>query len=259
MKRAIHLYRLSFFAVISFLFLAACGLDTYYTIDPPRIVHAAEYNSADYDNNYFEFVTASGSSTSDFVFLGTGVYYRIYADSSTMLSRQASISAVNNTSDYSAAAQRMIGYGYEELRRADGVYSPLVGSTSTDVEIRLTNYHETETDGDGNQSGYPSYINVGGTQVGVPRRVVTTSGVAQTFDFGRADDSKYAVDGVDSSKVNAAPASGDEDFESGSPTDKKYYVDMYAVSVGRDSTYTMYYSNVLHLGSVTIDANSADN
>ena len=34
---------------------------------------------------------------------------------------------------------------------------------------------------------------------------------------------------------------------------------MYAVAVGRDTTYTTYYSNVLDLGAVPIDASSEQN
>ena len=39
----------------------------------------------------------------------------------------------------------------------------------------------------------------------------------------------------------------------------KWYISAFAVAVGMDATLTNYYSNILYLGSVTIDANSKDN
>ena len=50
----------------------------------------------------------------------------------------------------------------------------------------------------------------------------------------------------------------DEDVK-GRASNGIWYVNMYAVSVGRDASYTPYYSLVCHLGSVAIDENSEDN
>ena len=61
------------------------------------------------------------------------------------------------------------------------------------------------------------------------------SGSNKSFDFGRTEDDK---------EVNVEPSQGDVDFASGTftePEDKKYYVNMYAIAVGRDTTYTNYY------------------
>ena len=54
---------------------------------------------------------------------------------------------------------------------------------------------------------------------------------------------------------------GDEDFNCSDTADEegKYYVAMYAVAVGRDSTFQTFYSNILYLGSVTIDGKSENN
>ncbi len=234
------------FALFALILFSGCGLETYYTLNPPpRAINAPVYTSVDYTANYFEFESATNNnSDSSFLFLGTAVYYRIYADSSVMLSRRASISSVNTTSDYSAAALRMIGYGYQQLNTSDGSVQPLITAEGATVRIRLTNYGDAN-DANNDYRATISVINK------IPRR---TLGNNKTFDFGRRDKSAYGP-----SENYALPVSGDEDFESGTVTDNKYYVDMYAVAIGRDTTYTTYYSNVLHLGSVPIDASLENN
>ena len=52
--------------------------------------------------------------------------------------------------------------------------------------------------------------------------------------------------------ADTCPSTSDSDF-SGSSSADVYYVDAYAVSIGRNtSDSTTYYSSVLHLGSVPI-------
>lgn len=235
------------FVLAAALFFTTCGLDTFSIVPAPTsVVHEPVYTSSDYAANYFRFVAprVGEDDIPNLRFLGTAVYYRIYASSSTMLSRQSAISAVNTSSDYSAAATKMIGFGYKQLNTADGNVQPLINKDGGDVMIRLTNY------GNGNDPAneYRAQINL---IAKIPRRSI---GQNKTFDFGRHGNNKYVPnDNYD------LPASGDEDFESGTISDNKYYVDMYAVAVGRDSTYTMYYSNVLHLGSVPIDVTAENN
>ena len=246
MKKNFFLLALS---VFSLFFSTTCGLDTYYYLNPPpAYLWYPSVSMADKAQKYFDFYPATyTSSDSSFLFLGTAVYYRIYANLSTMNSHISSISSVNTSSDYSAAAIRMIGYGYQQLYTSDGSVQPLISSLykNVSVRIRLTNNVESVSSGIGNAAQI-TVINK------VPRRAL---GVNKTFDFGRYEDPAYAAH-----KDNyAPPVSGDEDFEAGTVTDKKYYVNMYAVAVGRDTTYTTYYSNVLHLGSIMIDAGVVDN
>ncbi len=233
------------FVFASLFFFTTCGLDTFYTVSAPTtVVHEPVYTSSDFASNYFHFKSAINSTTdSSFNFLGTAVYYRIYASSSTMLSRQSAISAVNTSSDYTAAATKMIGFGYQQLNTSTGSIQPLITAQGVDVIIRLTNYGQ---EGDANNE-YRAQISA---IAKIPRRSV---GPTKTFDFGRHANSKY------NSEYNALPVSGDEDFENGTVTDNKYYVDMYAVALGRDTTYTTYYSNVLHLGSIPINAAAENN
>lgn len=165
-----------------------------------------------------------------------------------MISNHNSIEAVNNSSNYSAAAERMIGLGYRELNTDKGILSPFAAGTR--VHIRLTNYKEK----DSGEIGNKAQIEVDGIDIGIPRR---SRGQSYSFDFGRKKDpAKYP----ESSTVQyASPSSSDDDFSGSAPNDNKYYVDMYAVAAGRDTTFRKYYSNVTYLGSITIDASFPDN
>ncbi|MGN0739199.1 MAG: hypothetical protein ACI4LX_03420 [Treponema sp.] len=239
--------------LIFFLFtFQACGLDTFYNLEPPvNIIHKPLYNTADHAQMYFDFYTndAANKALSGFNYLGTAVYYRIYNNYSTMLSRNASIDAVNNSSNYNTAAERLISYGYKELNTSDGSVSPLVAPSSSNsrhVQIRLTDYNEMNSSS--LDTAFLPYIKVDGS----------TSG----FGTPRREEGKYKFDFGRTSKDSECPKpnSSDSDFESGSFSEaNKYYVDMYAVAVGRDTSYTTYYSNVLHLGAVPIDASSERN
>ena len=240
------------FAFFALLVFCGCGLDTYYVLDQaPRVGRIVNYNEVDPAVRYFEFYAApnSNAGNSEFGFLGTFVYYKIYSNPSSMNSNHLSIEAVNNSSNYSAAAERMIGLGYKELYTNKGSRSPLVSESdgTAYVRIRLTNNDE----GSG-QIANDAQIEIGGVNVGSPRRAGDSS---LSFDFGRYNDSKYTGTGI---KYDA-PNSGDEDFYGGSPSDGKYYVDMYAVAAGRDTTFARYYSNVTYLGSITINASSEHN
>lgn len=240
------------FAFFALLVFCGCGLDTYYVLDQaPRVGRIVNYNEVDPAVRYFEFYAApnSNAGNSEFGFLGTFVYYKIYSNPSSMNSNHNSIEAVNNSSNYSAAAERMIGLGYKELYTSNGSRSPLVSESvgTAYVRIRLTNNDE----GSG-QIANDAQIEIGGVNVGSPRRAGDSS---LSFDFGRYNDSKYTGTGI---KYDV-PNSGDEDFYGGSPSDGKYYVDMYAVAAGRDTTFARYYSNVTYLGSITINANEENN
>lgn len=252
----------SFLLVASPWIFFACGLDSYYVMDrSPSAVRVPVYTEDDQAGRYFDFYAAYNSNVGneEFRFLGTRVYYKIYTSASSMNSNHNSIEAVNDSTNYSAAAERMLNYGYQELNTNEGSVTPLVpsGQDGARVRIRLTNYYEGITSEDSWWSSaarieiIPSQSE-GATVKYVPRRSI---GQSYSFDFGRYGKSEYSNSGINYD----APASGDEDFSGGSPSGGKYYVDMYAVAVGRDTTFTTYYSNVEYLGSVTIDATSENN
>lgn len=263
---------LSFFILKIFFFLCclfgftACGLDEFYELDPPVRCNNQPDSNTEYATRYFEFTTNETGennknyidSSSSFKFLGTAIYYKIYNNLSTMDSDITTISTLINSTNYSNAVSRIREtLSYQELgtvkiensQRREISTNPLISAQGKNrtVYIRLTNYQDTkefsarilidkEPLKDGDFELYPS-----------------RSGSNKSFDFGRTEDDK---------EVNVEPSQGDVDFASGTftePDNKKYYVNMYAIAVGRDTTYTNYYSNALHLGSVSITATEEDN
>lgn len=263
-KRYIYIFLLS---VCLFVF-NSCGLDVVYYLQAPQTAHNIPTASTEYDNRYFEFTTnnSQGNIADDFDFLGTAVYYKIYNNSSTMANNISTLSSLSSSANESAAATKLIdGFKYKPLGTSNGTKDPLIAAESYNqrVYIRLSNYQE-------NVSGeYKAVIKVRRNsdgaeweEIGIPLR----TGNRYTFDFGRDEDK--VLDSLAANKVkNAVPAEddsssiGDVTYSSTfSDSDKKlWYVDMYAVAVGQDNSFTPYYSNILHLGSVTIDPNEDNN
>jgi hypothetical protein len=249
-------------SVCCLLFFSGCGLDEYYMVEAPYLVKNQPTYSSLFDLRYFDFYTndSGQTSSSEFDYLGTAVYYKIFNNYSTMATACSAITSLNSSTTYSAAADKMIEtYGYKELSYYDTstgtvkTPSPFLPDTgeNTRVYIRLMNYQ------DGTYTakiikgwdGYTDSLSVAATLI--PRRNISDK---YTFDFGRTSSDP------DNSKV---PKEGDADVNyssSFSDDDKKvWYVDLFAVAVGRDTTYTKYYSHVLHLGSISIDSSEEDN
>ena len=244
-------------AVCCLFTFSGCGLDEYYVVAPPITVYhtPAVTSSTDIDRTekYFDFETndSANSSLSGFDYLGTAVYYKIYNNYSTMNTAASAITSLNSSTTYSAAADKMVdSYGYRELSTTNGTPSPLIPAGSSHrIYIRLTNYQ----DGD-----YTAKIIIGyngsdftGSGNYVPLRNISGT---HSFDFGRTSKDF---------NLNKVPVSGDLDvnYSSSFSDDNKriWYVDVFAVAVGRDTTYTKYFSKVLHLGSILIDASEYDN
>lgn len=246
------------FLFFSAFFFSACGLDTFYNLEPPVVTHHAPiYNNEDASQKYFEFSTNDATNNtlngSGFKYLGTVVFYRIYANAQTMESHSNSIQSVNNSTNYNAAADRIRSYGYQQLYttlgETDFVIQP--GAGSRRVKIRLTDNNEYNSP-DPDPLFLP-YIEIDGVSSGKPKRATDGAKGKYTFDFGRE---------ADELETCKKPVSGDSDFESGSFSSgysDTYFVNLYAVAVGQDTTFTEYYSNVLHLGAVSIDSTSKRN
>ncbi len=227
---------LSFFC----LFLSSCGMQQYYSLDAPAVYHRPDYSYVDFTTKYFRFRTASNSDSGEFTVLGTAVYYKIYADSTRLNSDVNSVETVNTISNGSAAARRVIEtLGYKQLGSSAGSRTPFIpGSSSQEVYIRLMSY--------GSGDAYAAKVSIGGAvQAWLPRRFDNN----HTFEFGRTD-AKY-------SNASMNEITSDDDV-TGTSYDV-WYVNMYAVSVGRDANFTNYYSLVTHLGSVRIDSGSENN
>ncbi len=251
MRKNCHVYELFFLAVCCLCFFG-CGLEEYYVLEAPFRIYNTPNAATTYDNRYFDFETnetGNSSISTSFDFLGTAVYYKIYNRYESIGSVTSALSSANNSTEYSAAATLLINtYKYRELGTASGTTTPLIASTGVDrrIYIRLTNYQTDPYRQAKIIVGYTGNSSIAGTWI--PKR----EGNRNSFDFGRTG------------AEDPEPASGDDDYNyssSGfsSAYPNTYFVDMYAVSVGRDTTYTTYYSKVLHLGTVAVDAASEDN
>jgi len=263
LNRLFSLRKLKYLAAFAFLLLLeACGLDTFYYLDPPITDgHTSYYTTEDGIYRYFSFVTNEESSlgdndqyfssASELVFLGTEVYYKIYKSYSTMVNAENAIDSLNtSSSNYTAAAENLIeSRGYKPLKFSAGSFIPLVEAGSSPenrhVYIRLNDYG-TEVDYSKGIciSNHPmdkystaDALTYNGQPV-LPRRYINSG---YGFNFGQDDN-------------NPLPKSSDEDvnYSGYSSESGVWYVDMYAVSVGRDVSYATSYSKVLFLGSVKI-------
>lgn len=245
----------------------SCGLDTFYSLEPPVTCnHIPLYSSISFSDKYFDFYTndrANSGLPTDFKFVGTLVYYKIYKNYSKMVGNNSSVDSVNNSSNYNKAAELIINtYGYQQLRILDNatgkfddfvVYYDSSNPTNKNVIIRLTDYHQhTESVTDEFSPHITVYDGSSIIREGIPRRNEKDT---YTFDFGR-----HAISGfTETCPLPVAAANEKNDFEDGSFSDgyeNIYFVDMYAVAYGRDVTFANYYSNVLHLGAVAIDSTS---
>ena len=247
-----------FFAVFfAFFIFSSCGLDNYYYLDAPlQSGHIASHTTEAPDEQYFSCITNEEAGNSDFfsnasefTFLGTDFYYRIYNNISQCQSVNSRVSGMISSTTYTSATEYLISTaGYKNLKIHYGTIQPLIeAGASPDnryVYIRITrgttdDYEKAIRIG---SSGIKSSVEgdpllFGSTPV-YPVRIIENKG----FEFSNSD------------SANPVPKSGDEDFlYSSSPTEEgSYYVDMYAVSVGRDSSYTESYSQPYHMGTIKI-------
>lgn len=268
MKKLIFLY-ISIFCVCLFL-CPSCGLETYYVLEGPTqrfsnpsITSSGE--ASEYLESYFSFQTndKDNANDGDFKYMGTAIYYKIYNNYSTMNSHISAVSSLSSSTNYSSAFPKLQSYGYQELgvdkEKLTGdekkkSYSPLIEAASSNrkIVIRLTNYKEPSDAEKLKEWEYRAKILIGedtddtkATEL-YPMRLDNT----KSFDFGRKN----------SNGDYDKPKSGEDDVNYGTASKEDvYYVTLYAVAVGRDNTFTTYYSNVLYLGSVAINAAEEDN
>ena len=263
---------LSFFTLKIFFFLCclfgftACGLDEFYELDPPVRCNNQPDTDTEFASRYFEFTTnETGENnknyidpSSSFKFLGTAIYYKIYNNLEKMQTDITQISVLINSTNYSNAVSKIREtLSYQELgtvkiedtQRKETSINPLISAQGKNrtVYIRLTNYQDTK------EFSARILIDKEPLKAGDFELYPSRSGSNKSFDFGRTEDDK---------EVHVEPSQGDVDFVDGTftePENKKYYVNMYAIAVGRDTTYTTYYSKALHVGSVSITATEKDN
>ncbi|MCQ2601301.1 MAG: hypothetical protein MJ184_08080, partial [Treponema sp.] len=113
------------------------------------------------------------------------------------------------------------------------------------VSIRLTNHNYNDNTV---STLFKAHILIDDVNTGlIPMRERENG---YSFDFGRTDiDSKSRV-----------PENGDGDYDSENSGDTNiFYVNLFAVAVGKDVTYKDYHSTVLYLGTIYIDSSKKDN
>lgn len=257
--KKLNLFYISIFCICLFL-CPGCGLETLYYLDAPfhRQTNPTVSDSGDaasYTEAYFDFYTNENQKVDENLkYLGTAVYYKIYNSYSTMNSHFSSVNSISSSTNSSSAFPRLQSYGYQELGTKDmngneRNISPLIPAESSNqrVVIRLTNYQEPDqSSAEWNEYAYRAKIVINNVEKYVPMRNDNT----KSFDFGRKN----------SSGDYDKPKSGEDDVNYGTASkDDVYYVTLYAVAVGRDNSFTNYYSNVLYLGSVAINASEEDN
>ena len=219
---------------------SGCGLDVFYFIDSPvQFGNKPDLDNTAVDAKVFQFNTKEGLGTAGFSITGTDVYYKIYTNKTDWKSESDSLKQLSESNSVNAADKLIsptYGYGYQTLKidgKNDNVLIPFTGS-SKNVRIRLTSYFD--------MPDYSSKVEMNDVNSGVPVRFN-----GKSFDFSRLG-------------VRDKPSLGDADIKGTSlPTDNKWYVCLFAVSRGHDAAYTNYYSNIIYLGSVTIDGNSKGN
>ena len=236
-------------AVTLMLFFSGCGLDTFYYLDAPEIDNYCEMNEESFNNLYVSFQTAETtennslylSSSSDFSFKGTALYYRIYDSTSAITSFKQIVDSLNSETSYASAAERIISANYKPLSLS-GTREPmpLVPQTGTNryVYVRLCRGGGTEDDFAPAVRISNDRINVSteGSDLYANQSPCRSNG--QSFEFGKEN--------------VALPLQTDEDCSLTASSADIYYVDLYAFSVGQDTTFARSYSNAVHVGTIPI-------
>ena len=238
----------SVFAGIACLFFFTCGIPVYYVIEPPVAEHIPTEDSTDTSQRYFSFICpySASSENSEFTLSGTGIYYRIYDSSEAMESDISSISSRNG--EYSENGYlRMIELNYQPLI-SNPANTPVIKKTSSSRTIRLWLLAE----GEGVfPAGIYDYTNNPDTPFSVPVRSGAERSATSNENPGFQFTSNYV------------PLFGDSDTKFTIVTENTaredypnvWYVNLYAVTIGREVNLSPHYSSLLHLGKLKITYN----
>ena len=273
-------------------FFCACGLDETFEINAPTQVHKySTYDTADPLSWYCDFSTVSQPSNisdgSSLNYLGTGVYYKIYNNYSTLLSQRSSITSLNTSSNGSSAATRMIQtLTYQPLgtnpNLSWSVFVRESGTSSHRVRFRLKSAASASNESGSitsetpllamiaqqssdkiNYIGYASgeqyytYDSATDTWTGSDSAIAFSDiRFVVPFRYDNAHSFDFFDDNDDDKDNNRdiEPVDGDSDYyyTSTASEDDTYYVQLFAVSIARSGTYEMTYSLVLDLGVIPI-------
>ncbi|MCR5725074.1 MAG: hypothetical protein K6G80_08320 [Treponema sp.] len=269
-------------------FFVSCGLDVVYALDEPtQTYNLPTYQTENESDCFVDFRTVESSNGSDsFIFLGTAIYYKIYNNYTTLQSQVSAITSADTSSNAGAASKMITTYTYQPLGTNYAVTGDVfVASASSDRRIRLRLKNINDTTASSYSSGtvalishnYDSKLYIGyksGSQVtytcttsSTDEEVWTYGGTEFTlsdtypdeFVFPYRYDNTHSFDFFDNDdndddNVDIEPKDGDSDYymSSSFSEENKYYVQLFAVGVARDTTYTLSYSKVLNLGTIPI-------
>lgn len=238
--------RFLIFFILPCCFYGSCGLEEVTVVDEATVTYNyPSYSSDDYTTFYCEFLTNEENQLDSFK--GTNIYYKIYNNTSTLVSERSSINNVNTSSNGSLSAKRMIEYEYQELGKypTDGE-SYFIPSEGRNRRV----YFRIYDCGDGDD--LKADIKISGSSIS---RIPYRYSLDKSFDFFDNDDSD------DSDKIDVEPANGDKDYEYSSTAtySDRYFVQFFAVGVSWDTSSTnspqRSYSLVLDLGAIPVIKN----
>lgn len=218
-------------SVLLFVTVNSCGLPVYYSLEP-----STSYSLPTNDplNRFFSFTTSDEENSDQDIYQGTNIYYKIYNSSTN---RDADISRISSSNlEYTDRGFNTLRYlNYQQL----GSSNPI--DTSNDTLFPLSSENRLIkirlfTEG---SSDYPyrAGFTIAGNFIedAIPLRSTTSA----TFDFF---ESGFLPDSIDSDVTYLSTAGTDT-----------WYVNAYAVSVGRNTSYQPFYSSLIHLGYITIE------
>lgn len=231
--------------VSSWLFLlflfSACGLDTFYYLNPPiswNFIDEAASLSTDPSNEFVSFVTSLNSESRE-IFQGTSVYYKIYNSPTQLLSHKTTIENINT--EYSdQGIERLNNWGYQPLTTTELTTANLVSASDLikEVSIRLSNQvPNPQVPG---SYMYPADVTIDNVSIGIPLRSIDN----KTFSFSTT---------AEDSSIYSIPKEGEEDvyFTANAET-STWYVALYGITTGTSPSLTPVYSRVIYLGSLAI-------
>ena len=224
-------------------FNAGCGLDTFYVIESPDVIgDIPTFDNIEEDSKEFKFLTEE-HEYEGIKFLGTEVYYKIYASPGKLSTEVSKIRAIAESADSTnQSADLMITYKYQPLRSSENIDASVLVSGLSDksnkrVYIRLAD----------NKGIYESGIYINDVFVGKPVRSISGN---PSFNFSElyktAPDLLPKGGEQGDADYSETKVSGDDE------NDPNYYVSMFAVAVASLNTSEKIFSNVLYLGSVAI-------
>lgn len=258
MKKAVAVHVKRFFyslcMVSCLLFLnVSCGIETLSYLDPPAPPdNIPSFENEDSIDSIFSFETKADSIKSSvesinptFKFKGIDVVYKIYASPTAIKNVEEEVYKAVQKEDTATLV-------YEDILLKRGYVSLFIKDVNEGVTI--TNFDDRYV--------YISFSGDNGA-VWVSSSKISnfTTTPADFIPRRNCDESKegkkyFIFNSVN--EENALPVSGDKDFNSTDSTDETsvFYIDLYAVSVGRDTASNVNsYSKPVFLGSCRLPVN----